>query len=151
MVRQPVAAPQPHYAMNTRASRERRKKRTTFFRAEEEAAKVEPEPRETDPGLDWHRRLTDFPDPWLFDSEKLLREIDRIRELMLMVPNNGDVHATHFALSIAIDAAWNLRQTLRHLLHVHREGQRAFAKKARVAAPAATPIAAQANRRRARA
>src|ERR1700737_3294177 len=71
-----------------------------------------------------------LPDPWLFDSEKLLRELDRCREMMLNVPNNGDQHATHFALNIAIDTIWNLREQLRYLLSLHREGQRQFAKKA---------------------
>jgi hypothetical protein len=35
-----------------------------------------------------------LPDPWLFDSEALLRELDRIRETALQVPTNGDANAT---------------------------------------------------------
>jgi hypothetical protein len=77
-----------------------------------------------------HRHPTQLPDPWLFDSEALLRELDRCRELMLNVPIGTDRNATHFAVNIAIDAIWNLSQHLRYLLHLHREGQRAFAAKA---------------------
>src|SRR5882724_4578946 len=69
-----------------------------------------------------------LPDPWLFDSETLLRELDRCRELVLQIP--ATTHAVHFASNIAIDALWNLSQNLRYLLHLHREGQRSFAKKA---------------------
>src|SRR5437879_2160788 len=69
-----------------------------------------------------------LPDPWLFDSEALLRELDRCRELVLQIP--ATTHAVHFASNIAIDALWNLSQNLRYLLHLHREGQRSFAKKA---------------------
>src|SRR5438552_18874916 len=72
-----------------------------------------------------------LPDPWLFDSEALLRELDRCRELVLQIP--ATTHAVHFASNIAIDALWNLSQNLRYLLHLHREGQRAFAKKAATA------------------
>src|SRR5438067_8358999 len=70
-----------------------------------------------------------LPDPWLFDSESLLRELDRCRELVLQIPI-ADHHATHFAINVAVDALWNLRDTLRHLLGLHREGQRSFGKKA---------------------
>ena len=70
-----------------------------------------------------------LPDPWLFDSESLLRELDRCRELVLQIPI-ADHHATHFAINVAVDALWNLRDTLRHLIGLHREGQRSFAKKA---------------------
>ncbi len=69
-----------------------------------------------------------LPDPWHFDSEALLQELDRCRELVLQIPIS-DSKATHFGINIAIDAIWNLREHLRFLLALHREGQRAFAKK----------------------
>ena len=69
-----------------------------------------------------------LPDPWLFDSEALLRELDRCRELVLQIP--ATTHATHFAANIAIDAIWNLREHLRFLLSLHREGQRQFSRRA---------------------
>lgn len=76
------------------------------------------------------KRMPDkLPDPWLFDSESLLRELDRCRELVLQIPI-ANHHATHFGINVAIDALWNLRENLRHLLRLHREGQRSFASKA---------------------
>lgn len=73
-----------------------------------------------------------LPDPWLFDSESLLRELDRCRELVLEIPITNP-NATHFGINVAVSAIWNLRDTLRHLLGLHREGQRAFAKQSDVA------------------
>jgi hypothetical protein len=68
-----------------------------------------------------------LPDPWLFDSEALLRELDRCRELVLQIP--AKTHDVHFASNIAIDAIWNLRETLRELLRLHRDGQSNWAQK----------------------
>jgi hypothetical protein len=78
-----------------------------------------------------------LPDPWLFDSESLLRELDRCRELVLQIP--ATTHAVHFASNIAIDALWNLRENLRYLLLMHREAQRSFARKAGAQKPKAHP------------
>ena len=69
-----------------------------------------------------------FPDPWLFDSEALLRELDRCREKVLEIPVN--THAAYFASDIAVRAIWNLRERLRELLLLHRQGQDAFALRA---------------------
>lgn len=69
-----------------------------------------------------------LPDPWLFDSEALLRELDRIRETALQVPTNGDANATHFGLQLVVNAAWNLRENIRYILGLHLERQRAFGK-----------------------
>ena len=71
-----------------------------------------------------------LPEPWLFDSESLLRELDRCREMVLLIPITGDLNAQHIATNIAIDAIWNLSENLRYLLALHRDGQRQFAKKA---------------------
>jgi hypothetical protein len=59
-----------------------------------------------------------LPDPWLFDSEALLREFDRCRELVMKIPVS-DLNATHFGINIPIDAIWNLQQNLRYLLLSH--------------------------------
>lgn len=67
-----------------------------------------------------------LPDPWLFDSEKLLRELDRCREMVLLIP--APTHETYFAINTAVNAIWNLQEQLRYLLYLHREGQREFAK-----------------------
>jgi len=116
--------------MNTAESRRRRDTRIALATAEERlaAAKgIKPESPPQEPA--WRIRFEAFPDPWLFDSQKLLCELDRCRELVIAIPNTNDRHATHFAREIAITAIWNLRETLRYLLAVHREGQREFAKK----------------------
>jgi len=70
-----------------------------------------------------------LPDPWLFDSESLLRELDRCRELLLGI-SIAHPHQTHFDINVAVDALWNLRENLRYLLALHRAGQRSFAKQA---------------------
>ena len=70
------------------------------------------------PGQTHAKRTPDkLPDPWLFDSESLLRELDRCRELVLQIPI-ADHHATHFGINVAVDALWNLRETLRELLRI---------------------------------
>jgi len=68
-----------------------------------------------------------LPDPWLFNSEKLLRELDRCREMVLLIP--APTHETHFAINIAVNAIWDLRESLRYLLSLHQDMQRSFAKK----------------------
>lgn len=73
------------------------------------------------------RHADKLPDPWLFDSEKLLTELDRCREMVLLIP--ATTHEAHFASNIAINSIWNLREQLRYLLGLHREGQRSFAQK----------------------
>src|SRR5205807_10341430 len=89
-----------------------------------------------------HRSPDKLPDPWLFDSEKLLRELDRCREMVLLI--QAPTHETHFAVNNAVDAIWNLTQQLRFLLHLHREGQRAFAKQhSSNAIPSISPCYAQ--------
>jgi len=75
------------------------------------------------------RRPETLPDPWHFDSEKLLRELARCRELVLAIPIN-DLQAAHFATNTAINAIWNLEEHLRFLLHLHREGQRQWERRA---------------------
>ena len=66
-----------------------------------------------------------LPDPWLFDSEALLRELDRCRETVLQIPITNP-NATHFGIQIAVNAIWNLTENLRYLLHLHREQQRSI-------------------------
>jgi hypothetical protein len=45
-----------------------------------------------------------LPDPWLFDSEALLRELDRCREIVLQIPITNP-NATHFGIQLAVNAA----------------------------------------------
>jgi hypothetical protein len=57
--------------------------------------------------------------------EKLLRQLDRCRELTDQIPIT-DANATHLGIQVAVNAQWNLRGTMRHLLNLHQEAQRAF-------------------------
>jgi hypothetical protein len=68
-----------------------------------------------------------LPDPWLFDTEALLRELDRCRETVLQIPITNP-NATHFGIQLAVSALWNLTENIRYLLHLHREGQRQIAR-----------------------
>ncbi len=43
-----------------------------------------------------------IPDPWLFDTEALIKELDRCRELVLQIPVSK-ANATHFGINIAVD------------------------------------------------
>jgi len=61
-----------------------------------------------------------LPDPWLLDTEGLLSELARIRELALRIP------PVRNAMNSVIDGVWDLEQRLRYCLHLHCEGQRAF-------------------------
>jgi hypothetical protein len=90
-------------------------------------AKVEQTKRQSQFPLE-KRPPEKLPDPWLFDSEALLRELDRCRELVLQI-SIANPHQTHFDINTAVDALWNLRETLRNLLALHREGQRSFARR----------------------
>jgi len=69
-----------------------------------------------------------MPDPFLFDSEALIRELDRCRELVLLIP--ARTQDVHFASNVAIGALWNLREQIRYLLALHREGQREWQRRA---------------------
>jgi len=69
-----------------------------------------------------------MPDPWLFDTGHLLRELARCREMILLIPAKDA--ATHSAINIAINANWNLEQTLRYLLRLHSESQRQWQRRA---------------------
>ena len=96
---------------------------------------------ETPNSLDTHARLgfameptapdsitpEKLPTPWLADSEWLLEELAKAREDALRLP--WSVHNASNINSV-VARLWNLEQTLRYLLHLHRDGQRAFAKQA---------------------
>ena len=63
-----------------------------------------------------------LPDPWLFDSEALIRELDRCRETVLQIPITNP-NATHFGIQLAVNAIYNLTENLRYMLYLHREAQ----------------------------
>ena len=75
------------------------------------------------------RRLSpnQLPDPWLLDTEGLLLELARIRELVLRVPPvRNDILGP---INTVVDAVWDLEQRLRYCFHLHCEAQRSFARR----------------------
>jgi hypothetical protein len=68
-----------------------------------------------------------FPDPWLFDTEALLTQLDRCREIIMNIPIT-DAQSTHLGINRAVNAIWDLQTHLRFLLHLHKEGQRQIAR-----------------------
>src|SRR4030095_12504210 len=65
-----------------------------------------------------------MPDPWLLDSEQLLTELARVRQLALRIPPaRNDIVGTNNSL---IHASLDLAQRLRFCLHLHCDAQRAF-------------------------
>jgi hypothetical protein len=108
--------------MNTKTARDRRAARLQKLRA----ADFDRPPTPTPP-VKLHAPDS-LPDPWLMDSEALLREIDRIRELANHIPLHGD--AAYRAADTVVHALWKLREDLRFLIALHRDGQRRFAQRA---------------------
>src|SRR5207248_8770808 len=54
-----------------------------------------------------------LPDPWLYDSSKLLEDLDRVRECVLRIPLTIDAHGP---INIALCAVWELRERLTYLI-----------------------------------
>jgi hypothetical protein len=68
-----------------------------------------------------------LPDPWLLDTEGLLSELARIRELALRIPPvRNDVVGP---INSVVDAVWDLEQRLRFCFHLHCEAQGSFARR----------------------
>ena len=65
-----------------------------------------------------------MPDPWQLDSEALLGELARIRQLAQRIPliSNELIGPTNSV----IDAVWDLEERLRFCLHLHCEKERQF-------------------------
>ncbi len=59
-----------------------------------------------------------LPALYLIDSHKLMRELDRIRNLVLGIPVS---EASHSATQSAVDAIWRLRTNLEEILRVQGE------------------------------
>jgi hypothetical protein len=56
---------------------------------------------------------TKLPTPWLYDSEKLLEDLDRVRECVLRIPLTLDAHRP---INVALCAVCELRQRLTYLI-----------------------------------
>jgi hypothetical protein len=57
--------------------------------------------------------LERLPTPWLYDSEKLLEDLDRVRECVLRIPLTLDAHGP---INVALCAVWELRERLSYLI-----------------------------------
>ena len=84
-----------------------------------------------------HLRPDQMPDPWLLDSEALLNELARIRELALRIPPiRNDILGP---INSVIDAVWDLEQRLRFCLQnrsdAYSDTQRAFREAAATPSP----------------
>ena len=119
---------QPVRTMNTALSRKTRQLRL----AEAKATKKELRRKPRKPTATVHKLAQEaftpdkLPDPWLIDSEYLLEQLARIRDLALKVPFTNE---SYQPTNTVVDAIWRLEEQLRYLLHLHREGQREFATK----------------------
>ncbi len=85
-----------------------------------------------------------IPDPWLLDSEALLAELDRIRELAVQIPPtfNAQIGPTN----TVINAIWELRERLNFLIKLHATRQSATQAAFRGAAATSTPSQRQTKR-----
>ncbi len=107
--------------MNTGSARTRRQERLADADKPLETHRV-CGPRNIPPPPQVLRPASKLPEPWLFDSESLLRELDRCSELVNQI-DISNPRATHFSINVAASALWNLRENLRYLLKLHSEGQ----------------------------
>jgi hypothetical protein len=80
-----------------------------------------------------------IPDPWHFDSDALLAELDRIRDLAVQIPPT--FNAQIGPINTVINAIWDLRERLQFLIQLHSDAhtakQQAFRDLA--AAPPSSP------------
>ncbi len=77
-----------------------------------------------------------LPDPWLLESEYLLKQLSRIRELVLLIPCTAD---TYHPINTVVDAVWRLEGAAAFSSSSpSRDGQRLFARKARAVAASAS-------------
>jgi hypothetical protein len=63
-----------------------------------------------------------MPDPWHFDSEALLTELARIRDLTWKIPPT--FNAQIGPINTVINAIWDLEERLRFLMQLHAQAKR---------------------------
>lgn len=68
-----------------------------------------------------------LPDPWLFNSEVLFRELTKVRESILRITPNEN---TLSDINAALDRIWRLENNMQFLLQLHAQKQRSFRAKA---------------------
>jgi hypothetical protein len=86
-------------------------------------------------GMDAPEQLP-LPDLYLIDSGRLIKEIERIRGLVLQVPFS---ETTHTQTQTVIDALWHLQRDLQEILHLQATMQRSFGQKAEALKQASQP------------
>jgi hypothetical protein len=67
-----------------------------------------------------------FPNPWQFDTEQLIAELDRARELVLAIPLSN---ASFGPVNTATATLWELRERLRWIAGEVAARQRAWSRK----------------------
>lgn len=67
------------------------------------------------------------PDPWHYDSVRLLQDLDRVRQLILGIPVTAQSHGP---AQTAVDAMWRLQEDLRYMLRLHSDGLASFRRQA---------------------
>ena len=95
--------------MNTRSSKLRRSQRLAEHQKKRRISRSRNDVALSDVVLP----TTKLPTPWLYDSEKLLEDLDRIRECVLRIPLTLDAHGP---INVALAAVWELRQRLTYLI-----------------------------------
>jgi hypothetical protein len=70
-----------------------------------------------------------LPEPWLCDSQWLLNELAKARELALLIPYRNENFS---AINTVVDRIFNLEKTIRFLLLTHAHRQADFAKRGAV-------------------
>jgi hypothetical protein len=65
-----------------------------------------------------------LPDPWLYDTKILLKDLDYIQELILRIPPT--FNEQHGPINTAADAVYHLKQNLLYLVGLHEQRQAAW-------------------------
>jgi hypothetical protein len=68
-----------------------------------------------------------LPNPWLFDSEVLFRELTKVREAILRIEVT---ERTLSDINAALDRIWRLENNMKFLLDLHAQGQQRFQEQA---------------------
>jgi len=89
-----------------------------------------------------------LPTPWLYGSENLLEDLDRVRECVLRIPLTLEAHGP---INVALCAVWELRERLTYLIGLRTTMQDDWKTRASgTERPAAKEIPASEAPRRAR-
>jgi len=68
-----------------------------------------------------------LPDPWIYNTEKLLEKLEKCRQLVMDIPIRT-LEETQLGIRYALTSICNLQEDLRFTLELHREAQQRFAR-----------------------